>query len=512
MFDAKIAEKVAAGTASLQEMDSLGAPLVAQIKTCGDIPQYRCKAAEPISVNEDRRTISYLVSDETPDRMGDVIRVKGWDLSNYKANPVILWAHDGKNVPPIGRGHNVRRRFGPNRLTADIEFAPSEAHEFAETIYQLAKRGFIKATSVGFMPKGVEQVDEEQRAALGIGPYGQVFSESELMEISVVSVPANPSALEMGVKSLMSEGMLERRLADRFFDVYPANAEEAQRKIREACRSFVDFGAIKAEPGELKVGDMVEWNSSGGKARGKIERVVRDGQIDVPDSDFTITGTEDDPAALIQLYAGDEPTDRRVGHKFSTLTKVSAKGMEKGPACRQPGESEEACVSRKVPELIDEGMESEQAVAAANSMCEQSCSDKEKGMEIKNVEKLREAVSYLSSGLKMVQESLEEYSDEEDMQKPMDESEPYKAWTAMSGLLENQSEQTRATRQLVDALTDLTVKLREGVRDGSEGDCGCPPSDAQEPDVVELSEEDIQDVIESVSRGFAERVNRRESK
>ena len=52
----------------------------------------------------------------------------------------------------------------------------------------------------------------------------------------------------------------------------------------------------RAEPDELKVGDFVRWNSSGGTARGKIDRIVRDGSIDVPDISFTITGTAADPA------------------------------------------------------------------------------------------------------------------------------------------------------------------------------------------------------------------------
>jgi len=59
-------------------------------------------------------------------------------------------------------------------------------------------------------------------------------------------------------------------------------------------------------------------------ARGRISRVERDGKIDVPDSSFTITGTAEDPAALITLYRDGEPTDRKVGHKFSTLTKIAA--------------------------------------------------------------------------------------------------------------------------------------------------------------------------------------------
>ncbi len=79
----------------------------------------------------------------------------------------------------------------------------------------------------------------------------------------------------------------------------------------------------RAAPDALKTGDFVSWNSSGGRAEGRIDRIVRDGNIDVPDSSFTITGTEDDPAALITLYRDKEATDRKVGHKFSTLTKIA---------------------------------------------------------------------------------------------------------------------------------------------------------------------------------------------
>ena len=79
----------------------------------------------------------------------------------------------------------------------------------------------------------------------------------------------------------------------------------------------------RAAPDALKTGDFVSWNSSGGRAEGRVDRIERDGTIDVPDSSFTITGTEDDPAALITLYRDKEATDRKVGHKFSTLTKIA---------------------------------------------------------------------------------------------------------------------------------------------------------------------------------------------
>ena len=63
---------------------------------------------------------------------------------------------------------------------------------------------------------------------------------------------------------------------------------------------------VRAAPDELSVGDYVEWDSSGGEAYGRVERIERDGQIDVPDADVVINGDAEDPAALIEVYREGE--------------------------------------------------------------------------------------------------------------------------------------------------------------------------------------------------------------
>ncbi|NKI20347.1 hypothetical protein HFN20_03700 [Paenibacillus dendritiformis] len=50
----------------------------------------------------ENRVLRFIGSTETEDRDQDVIRATGWQLENYKKNPVFLWAHD-YTVPPIGR-------------------------------------------------------------------------------------------------------------------------------------------------------------------------------------------------------------------------------------------------------------------------------------------------------------------------------------------------------------------------------------------------------------------------
>ena len=89
---------------------------------------------------------------------------------------------------------------------------------------------------------------------------------------------------------------------------------------------FSDFGKdyTRSEPilelfKGIGVGSMVSWNSSGGRAEGKITRIIRDGRYNVPGTDVTVTGTQDDPAAVIRLYRDGKATDVIVAHKLKTL-------------------------------------------------------------------------------------------------------------------------------------------------------------------------------------------------
>ena len=100
----------------------------------------------------------------------------------------------------------------------------------------------------------------------------------------------------------------------------------AERESKKA--DFSDFAkdvtkvqqlteVFKAE--SVRVGQMVSWNSSGGTARGKVKRIITSGSYNVPGTEVTVTGTKEDPAAVITLYRNGEPTDTIVAHKVKTL-------------------------------------------------------------------------------------------------------------------------------------------------------------------------------------------------
>jgi HK97 family phage major capsid protein/HK97 family phage prohead protease len=133
-----------------------------------------------------------------------------------------------------------------------------------------------------------------------------------------------------GIKDGTSELQAIRFDADRFT---PAEAREWLTDHDFDAMMFEEATGEREEeraaPDGVKVGDFVEWDSSGGTARGKVTRIAREGVIEVPDSSFTINASEEDPAALIRVYRrnndGDyQETDTVVGHKFSELRKISA--------------------------------------------------------------------------------------------------------------------------------------------------------------------------------------------
>jgi hypothetical protein len=78
------------------------------------------------------------------------------------------------------------------------------------------------------------------------------------------------------------------------------------------------------------------------------------------------------------------------------LTNIQKQTMTKSPACRMDEESFDDCVSRKVPELMDEGYSQEQAVAIASSVCSIPCSEKieiPKEFEISNAKQITEEIN-----------------------------------------------------------------------------------------------------------------------
>lgn len=134
----------------------------------------------------DSRSLTFTISTGAVDRMGDTVDPNGWQLENYRKNPVVLWAHDSGSLP-VARAPKIWVDKGA--LKAEAEFTPKGLVRFNDIVHEMYKGGWLSATSVGFAPVKYAFVDDATRK------FGIDFMEQELLEFSAVPVPANPEAL-----------------------------------------------------------------------------------------------------------------------------------------------------------------------------------------------------------------------------------------------------------------------------------------------------------------------------
>lgn len=129
------------------------------------------------------RSVKFVITTGAPDREKDIIDPDGWDVSGYLKNPVVLFAHDYDSLP-VAKATSVEQQG--DKLIATAEFAPKELNPMAEQVFQMLKSGFLKGASVGFRPLTYSYNEERG---------GVDFTQQELLEFSVVPVPANAQAL-----------------------------------------------------------------------------------------------------------------------------------------------------------------------------------------------------------------------------------------------------------------------------------------------------------------------------
>lgn len=133
-------------------------------------------------VKENGRITGAIASTGAVDRMGEILDPNGWDLRNFKKAPRLLWGHDARQLP-IGRIIPTSIKVdNKGRLLFDAEFAENE-NPFAKQVADMMRANFLNTFSVGFIPKRRDDHNPD------------IVKEMELLEISVVNVPANPEAL-----------------------------------------------------------------------------------------------------------------------------------------------------------------------------------------------------------------------------------------------------------------------------------------------------------------------------
>lgn len=203
-----------------------------------------------VEVEKKEGTVLFVASTANADRMHDVINQMGWELERFKKNPVILWAHDSDSLP-VGKAVNV---YVDGTLKIEVQFA-SDEYEFARTVEKLVKNGYLNAVSVGFIP--LEDPEPNDHG-------GYDFKRNELLEVSIVPVPANAEALvQMGLKDIDVKKAIKDQIIVPDFDVeeiakhksyYEKNRPvlKEYRKMLKTLRGMAELDPIDDEIKSIK--------------------------------------------------------------------------------------------------------------------------------------------------------------------------------------------------------------------------------------------------------------------
>jgi phage portal protein, HK97 family len=139
------------------------------------------------------RTIQFVFSDSTRDSYHTVLTADNWLLDRFNKNGIAFYQHQSWSSNPDLAIGTARAWVEDGKLLGEITFEKEEVNPLAEKIFKKLLAGTLKAVSVGFLPltrgtwgKGKEAIGEENET--------YYYGKCELLEISVVNIPANKNA------------------------------------------------------------------------------------------------------------------------------------------------------------------------------------------------------------------------------------------------------------------------------------------------------------------------------
>ena len=184
--------------------------------------------------SDEENTATAAISTDTVDRDREVLLPKGAELENYQKNPVVLWAHDYSGTP-VGLAQWIKA--GRKYIKAKWKWATTSK---AQEIKELWEGGFLNAISVGFISKeGHEPTPKDIEKIPAWAEARRIIDKWELLEFSIVPVPANPDALA-GIKALNISDATQKELGIDVEttlyitkDTEETNTEETKVEVKE---------------------------------------------------------------------------------------------------------------------------------------------------------------------------------------------------------------------------------------------------------------------------------------
>ncbi len=140
----------------------------------------------------DDATYEAIITTGAVDRDGQIVKPEGIDITNYMRNPVVMYAHDYSALPVA---KTLRIRPEGDTLVAQFQFMPKGIYELADAVHGAWDSGFLNATSIGFIPKHAVDADGNEIENASYHAAQITLDQTELLEFSIVPVPANQEAL-----------------------------------------------------------------------------------------------------------------------------------------------------------------------------------------------------------------------------------------------------------------------------------------------------------------------------
>ena len=164
---------------------------------------YDTVSESPPYVDRTRMSARAVISDATPDRVGDVLLPMGIQLDDYRKNPIVLWDHglqEGLQLP-IGTSNdengNLTIEITDNEIYATTFF--SQSNPIAVQIFELIAEGTVRATSV-------RETALKSKQMFRNGRQINFVSEWTLEEYSWCAVGVNPSAVAKALSKNRLDG------------------------------------------------------------------------------------------------------------------------------------------------------------------------------------------------------------------------------------------------------------------------------------------------------------------
>jgi HK97 family phage prohead protease len=176
-----------------------------------------------------------VLSDLSVDAYGDVVGDPkdpnlGWDTKDFMRNPIALWSHSSRDPIGVWRDVHVKDRA----LRGQLHLAPPGSTKLVDELRALLAANVVKGISVGFVP-------------VEYGPRsngGTHYLKQKLVEASLVSVPANPSAL-LTAKAL---GISKETIQKIFKSTETPSTAQRIRDYRRSIRKLKDRIAVATDP------------------------------------------------------------------------------------------------------------------------------------------------------------------------------------------------------------------------------------------------------------------------